>query len=231
MNSMNRTASLFALAALALGGTLGCSKDAPKPVAAAAPSPAAVEPSGAEAPSAPAPGQDAAPDFALPDLEGKTVRLSDFRGKTVVLEWFNPNCPFVRMAHEKGSLKTFPREAMAGGVVWLAINSGAPGKQGHGIEKNAEGKKRFSMDYPILLDEDGEVGKRYGATNTPHMFVVDPAGRLVYRGAIDNSPDGEGESPEGNVLVRYVEVALAALAQGRLPEVRETKAYGCSVKY
>ncbi|WP_394832432.1 thioredoxin family protein [Pendulispora rubella] len=172
-----------------------------------------------------------APDFSLRDLDGKTISLRDYRGKMVVLEWFNPDCPFVRASHTKASLKTFPSTQLAKGVVWLAINSSAPGNAGHGAAKNAEGKKRYGMTYPVLLDESGETGKRYGATNTPHMFVIDPRGVLVYQGAIDNSPDGEGESPEGGKLVNYVGAALDAVAAGRPVTVKSTKAYGCGVKY
>ncbi|WP_394842991.1 thioredoxin family protein [Pendulispora brunnea] len=172
-----------------------------------------------------------APDFSLRDLDGKVMNLRDYRGKTVVLEWFNPECPFVRASHTKASLKSFPSAQIAKGVVWLAVNSSAPGNNGHGAAKTAEARKRYGMTYPVLLDESGETGKRYGATNTPHMFVIDRQGVLVYKGAIDNSPDGEGESPEGGKLVNYVEAALDALAAGRPIAVKSTKAYGCGVKY
>jgi len=172
-----------------------------------------------------------APDFALKDLDGKEVRLSSFKGKTVVLEWFNPGCPFVKAAHTKGSLKDAARRQTKSGVVWLAINSGAPGKQGVGLEANRDGAKTFAMENPILLDEAGTVGKTYGATNTPHVMVVDAKGTLVYRGAVDNSPDGEGESPTGGKLVSYVDAALADLGAGKPVATSETKAYGCSVKY
>ena len=189
------------------------------------------------APAAPAAGAEhadvgkQAPDFALKDLDGKEVRLSSFKGKTVVLEWFNPGCPFVKAAHTKGSLKDAAKRQTKNGVVWLAINSGAPGKQGVGVEANREGAKTFAMDNPILLDEAGTVGKTYGATNTPHVMIVDGQGTLVYRGAVDNSPDGDGESPTGGKLVSYVEVALADLGAGKPVAKSETKAYGCSVKY
>jgi peroxiredoxin len=172
-----------------------------------------------------------APDFALKDLDGKEFRLSSFKGKTVVLEWFNPGCPFVKAAHTKGSLKDAAKRNTAKGVVWLAINSGAPGKQGAGAEANREAVKSFGMENPVLLDEAGTVGKTYGATNTPHMMVIDNKGTLVYRGAIDNSPDGEGESAPGGKLVSYVDTALADLAAGKPVATTETKAYGCGVKY
>lgn len=173
-----------------------------------------------------------APDFALKDLDGKEVKLSSLKGKTVVLEWFNPECPFVKAAHTKGALVDFAKRATKKpNVVWLAINSGAPGKQGAGAEKSRAGAKAFALEHPVLLDESGQVGKAYGATNTPHLFVIDAKGVLVYRGAIDNSPDGEGGSPQGGKLINYVEAALDDLAAGRAVKAPDTKAYGCSVKY
>jgi peroxiredoxin len=172
-----------------------------------------------------------APDFELPDLDGKLVKLSSFRGKTVVLEWFNPGCPFVKASHTKGSLVDTAERQQRAGVVWLAINSGAKGKQGFGVEANREGKERFKLTHPILLDETGTVGRAYGAAHTPHMYVVDPKGTLVYRGAIDNSPDAEGESPSGGKLINYVESAISDVAAGKAVTTPETEAYGCSVKY
>jgi peroxiredoxin len=173
----------------------------------------------------------AAPDFTLTDLYGRAVTLSSFKGKTVVLEWFNPGCPFVRKAHTVGSLKETPARALAQGVVWLAVNSGAPGKQGAGADANRKVAAEFGMKYPVLLDESGSVGHTYGATNTPNMFVIDPQGTLVYRGAIDNSPDGEMQSPSDGKLVNYVDEALGALKAHTPVKVPETKAYGCGVKY
>lgn len=172
-----------------------------------------------------------APAFSLKDLDGKLVSLADFTGKTVVLEWFNPGCPFVRAAHTKGSLVDAAQRAQKKGVVWLAINSGAPGQQGHGVEANRAGVTTFGLEHPVLLDEDGQVGRSYGAQRTPHLFVIDPAGKLAYAGAVDNSPDGEGESPEGGKLVAYVDQALEELARSQPVSVPRTKPYGCSVKY
>ncbi len=172
-----------------------------------------------------------APEFELRDLEGHSVRLSQFRGKTVVLEWINPECPFVRASHTKGSLKGYAEKVTDKGTVWLAINSGAPGKQGYGVDANVAGTRRYGMKHPVLLDESGDVGRAYDARHTPHMFVIDDRGVLVYRGAIDNSPDGEGESPSGGTLVNYVESALADLSAGRPVKTPETEAYGCGVKY
>jgi peroxiredoxin len=173
-----------------------------------------------------------APDFALPDLDGKTLKLSEFRGKTVVLEWFNPECPFIKAAHgSSGSLLDAPKRHTKAGVVWLAINSAASGKQGYGAERNREAKRAMRLEFPVLLDEKGEVGKKYGATNTPHLFVIDKAGKVVYRGAADNSPDGEGTSPTGGKLLKYVDAALEDLKAGRPVATPSTKPYGCSVKY
>jgi peroxiredoxin len=199
--------------------------------------PNAVPEPGKSAPAAVAPGAVAAvigapaPDFTLTDYDGKAVHLADLKGKTVVLEWFNPDCPFVKASHTKGSLRDAAKRHTAEGVVWLGINSAAPGKQGNLPERVAAGKQAFGLDHPILADASGQVGHLYGATNTPNMFIIDAKGILVYRGAIDNSPDGEGESPEGGKLVNYVDAALSELAAGKPVTARETKAYGCGVKY
>ena len=173
-----------------------------------------------------------APSFTLKNLAGDSVSLSSFQGKTVVLEWFNPGCPYVKAAHTRGPLKGLAEQYVQGGdVVWLAINSGGKGRQGYGTEANKAGVQRFGIQYPVLLDETGTVGKAYGATNTPHMYIINQDGILVYRGAPDNSPDGEGESPQGGPLVNYVVQALQEIAEGKPVSVAETDAYGCSVKY
>lgn len=172
-----------------------------------------------------------APDFVLKDVDGREVRLETYRGKVVVLEWFNPTCPFVNMSHTKGSLNGTAARHIAAGVVWLGVDSAAPGKQGYEPQDIRDAVKRFGLTHPILRDATGVVGRAYGATNTPHMFVIDKNGTLVYAGAIDNSPDGQGESPEGGPLVNYVDAALSDLAAGRPVRAPRTKAYGCSVKY
>ena len=172
-----------------------------------------------------------APDFSLVDLDGKRVKLSAFKGKTVVLEWFNPGCPYVKKSHTVGSLVDTAKRRASKRVVWLAINSAAAGKQGHEPAENRDAAKTWSLAHPILRDVDGKVGKAYGATNTPHMFVIDPRGKVVYAGAIDNSPDGEGKAAEGGTLVNHVEAALDDVAAKRAVRVPSTKAYGCGVKY
>jgi peroxiredoxin len=172
-----------------------------------------------------------APDFTLKDLDGREVHLAEYLGKVVVLEWFNPKCPFVNASHTKGSLKDTASRQLAQGVVWLGVDSAAPGKQGYALDDIRDAVKRFGLTHPILRDESGSVGHAYGATNTPHMFVIDKTGILVYAGAIDNSPDGEGESPQGGALVNYVDAAIADVTAGRAVRTPRTKAYGCTVKY
>ncbi len=169
-----------------------------------------------------------APAFTLADTTGQSVSLSQFGGKTVVIEWFNPDCPYVKYAHGTGPLRTQPARVTASGVAWVAINSGAAGKQGAGLERNVAARTEYAMAYPVLLDGDGVVGRTYAAKTTPHVYVVDPAGKLAYAGALDNAP--LGEAPAGGV-VNYVDAALADLAAGRPVATPSTKSYGCSVKY
>ncbi len=234
---MTTLTKLAALTALILAPAIASAEPAPaktaKPAVATAPvgkaAPAKAAPAKADA--AKAEVGKPAPDFALKDLNGKEVKLSSFKGKTVVLEWFNPGCPFVKKAHTAGSLVDTAKRHAKNGVVWLAINSGAPGKQGNELALNVDSAKTWSMEHPILRDESGTVGKAYGATNTPHMYIVDKKGTLVYAGAIDNSPDGEGKSAEGGKLINYVDAALADVAAGKAVATPSTKAYGCGVKY
>ncbi len=210
-----------------------------EPVAAAPAPPAAPAPSvlvALPSPATPAIAPDAvakvgapAPEFALPDTAGRLTRLSEAKGKVVVLEWYNPDCPFVKHAHTEGGLVDRAARATAEGVVWLAINSGAPGMQGHGQARNQESIAEYKLGHPVLLDEGGAVGKAYGATNTPHLFIIDSTGVLVYAGALDNLPYGE-QTDEGPPR-HYVDEALAALSAGQPVSAPTTKAWGCSVKY
>ena len=172
-----------------------------------------------------------APSFTLQDETGKPVSLDAFKGKVVVLEWFNPDCPFVKASHERGSMKAAVKKAADQGAVWIAINSAAEGKQGHGAARNADAKKQWSLGHPVLMDESGTVGRAYGAQRTPHMYVIDASGMLVYAGAIDNSPDGERGSPKDGKMVSHVEDALDDVAAKRTVRVPSTESYGCSVKY
>jgi len=170
-----------------------------------------------------------APLFELADLDGKKHKLEAYAGKIVVLEWFNPGCPFVKYAHGEGPLKDMAAKLDPEKAVWLAINSGAAGKQGAGLEANKKAAKEWSMKHPILLDESGKVGHLFAAAKTPHMFVIDPDGILVYAGGIDNAPMGEVDGDDAKI--NYVDKALKALAQGKKIETPEAKAYGCTVKY
>jgi peroxiredoxin len=177
------------------------------------------------------PGQ-LAPEFTLKDLTGKTVSLSDHKGKIVVIEWFNPECPFVKLAHSRTlSLKGVARKHKKKGVVWLAINSNGPGKQGHDAAANKKAKKLFDMDYPLLLDPTGKVGKQYGAVRTPELFIINPKGVLVYRGAIDNTQGGDPSDAEPSPAKNFVDEALQAMYGNRVPPVKETTPWGCTVKY
>jgi peroxiredoxin len=167
-----------------------------------------------------------APDFELKDTQGKAYKLSQFTDKVVVLEWFNPDCPFVKKHHQvTHSMIETQAAAAKQGVVWLAINSAAPGKQGYGLERNQKAIEEYKMNYPVLLDEAGTVGKLYGAKTTPHMFVISK-GTIVYEGAIDDRPDTEQLGK-----TNYVRAALNQLSAGKAVEPTQTKPYGCSVKY
>ena len=167
-----------------------------------------------------------APSFQLTDTDGKTHKLADYKGKIVVLEWFNPGCPVVKMHHEKNTtMKDTQAKFKDKNVVWLAINSGAEGQQGYGQEANAEAKKDWSLAYPILLDETGTTGRAYGAKTTPHMFIINEQGTLVYAGAIDNGSGGKVGD------VNYVEDALTQVLAKETVSPAETKSYGCPVKY
>lgn len=234
---MRAKSILPSLSLIALAAACGGSQDEPAAATtgestAAVPAAATPAASSEAQPAAAAGATEAvknpAPDFTLSDLNGKQVSLSSLRGKTVVLEWFNPGCPFVRYAHGEGPLKDLAKKHTANGIVWLAVNSGADGKQGAGVDVNRQASKEWSMDHPVLIDGTGQVGKSYGAKTTPHMYVIDPNGSLIYKGALDNAPLGKVPS-EG--LVNYVDGALAALSSGKPVEVAETKPYGCSVKY
>jgi peroxiredoxin len=179
-----------------------------------------------------------APAFSLQDTDGKAVSLAQFKGKTVVLEWFNPDCPFAKKAHAEGPLKDLAKRVANPKLVWLTINSSAPGKQGHGKERNVAAKQEYGMTNALLLDEDGKVGHAYGAEKTPHIFVIDAKGVLRYRGGLDNAPMGvvDDNRPrlpgtDAGSLEPYVEDALQDLQQKRAVRLPETAAWGCSVKY
>lgn len=177
--------------------------------------------------AAPAP----APDFTLKDTAGREVSLSAFKGKIVVLEWFNPDCPFVRKHYDSGNMQALQKEYTEKGIVWLSICSSAPGKQGHypAAKHNELMKEKGAAPTAVLLDEDGRVGKLYGAKTTPHMFIIAADGKLAYQGAIDDKTGTDKE--EIKTAANYVRQALDALLAGQAPAVAATKPYGCSVKY
>jgi peroxiredoxin len=170
-----------------------------------------------------------APDFTLKDLDGKAVQLSKLteKGKIVVLEWFNYDCPFVK-AHYTPEMNTMGKLAekyKGKDVVWLTINSTHTAT----AETNAAWAKEHGIKQTILIDSDGKVGRLYKAKTTPHLFVIDKAGKIVYDGAIDNAP--LGNVPEGQKPLNYVEQALTELIAGKPVSTPKTKLYGCSVKY
>jgi len=171
-----------------------------------------------------------APTFTLADTDGKEHNLADYTkdGKIVVLEWFNPDCPWVK-AHHGGTTDMTAETQKAfkdKDVVFLAINSGAKGKQGAGQERNAKAKKDFEMAYPILLDESGKVGKSYDAETTPHIYIIDAEGVLRYEGAPDKMKHGE-ELGETNMI----ELTLNAILADETVTTTNTENYGCGVKY
>lgn len=163
-----------------------------------------------------------APQFSLPDQNGKTVSLSDFAGKIVVLEWWNNECPIVQRHYRNNAMNDLAAKYAARDVVWVAINS----THGKTNDDNKAAGSAMKMDRPILNDSSGEVGHAYGATNTPGMYVIDKNGALAYMGAIDDDPRGSTSSPKN-----YVVQALDELLTGQSVSEPQTKQYGCTVKY
>jgi hypothetical protein len=172
-----------------------------------------------------------APAFNAPDIAGKTVRLGDFAGKTVVLEWTNDGCPFVGKHYDSGNMQALQRKYTASGVVWLTIASSAPGEQGYvrPVEAKADLARWRASPSEFLLDPEGVVGRLYDARATPHMVVIDRTGRLAYMGAIDDKPSTR--LADVQTAHNYVAAALDALAAGRPVAITSTRAYGCSIKY
>lgn len=173
----------------------------------------------------------AAPAFTAPDIGGKTVRLGDFSGKTVVLEWTNNGCPFVAKHYDSGNMQALQRRHIEAGGVWLVVASSAPGQQGHvtSDEARADLKRWTASPSGFLLDPDGVVGRLYDARATPHMVVIDRAGALAYMGAIDDVPSADPRDVK--TAKNYVAAALDEVAAGKPVTVAATRAYGCSIKY
>ncbi|MDP9100236.1 MAG: thioredoxin family protein [Verrucomicrobiota bacterium] len=172
-----------------------------------------------------------APDFSLTDSKGKTQTVSQYKGKYVVLEWFNPDCPFVKKHYGSGNMQKLQEEFTAKGVIWLSIDSSAPGLEGNLSPDQAEKKMAEwkTKQTALVLDPDGKAGRTYGAKNTPHMFVINPEGKIIYEGAIDSkaTPNPSDIANSTN----YVKVALEESLAGKTVSNANTKPYGCSVKY
>jgi peroxiredoxin len=173
----------------------------------------------------------AAPDFSAPDATGKTHSLSQYKGKYVVLEWFNPECPFVKKHYGSSNMQKLQEEYTGKGVVWLTIDSNAPGTEGNLSPEQAEkiASAWKTKQTALLLDPDGNAGRAYGAKNTPNMVIINPEGKIVYEGAIDSkaTPNPSDISSSTN----YVKAALDESLAGKPVSNAQTKPYGCSVKY
>jgi peroxiredoxin len=172
-----------------------------------------------------------APAFTVTDTSGKTVSLADYKGKTVVLEWVNPGCPFVQKHYNSANMQGTQKDAAAKGVVWLAINSTATDA---GDYKPPAAMAQWMQSHQAaasatLMDADGKVGRAYGARTTPHLYIVNPAGTLVYAGGIDSKPTANPADIPG--ATNYVKLALAETAAGKPISNPTTRPYGCSIKY
>lgn len=173
----------------------------------------------------------AAPAFSAQDTAGKTVRLADYKGRHVVLEWVNPGCPYVRKHYDAKNMQATQKSAADKGVVWLAVNSTAPEHGDYLVPAKLAAwmKEQGAAATATLMDEDGRLGRAYGARTTPHMYVIDPQGKLVYAGAIDDKPTSRAADIPG--AVNHVNVALAESLAGKPVSTASTRAYGCTVKY
>jgi peroxiredoxin len=173
----------------------------------------------------------AAPDFSLTDAKGKTHSLSQYKGKYVVLEWFNPECPFVKKHYGSSNMQNLQKEFTDKGVVWLTIDSNAPGTQGSLTPEEADkiATSWKTHETALLLDPEGSAGRAYGAKNTPNMVIINPEGKIIYHGAIDNkATPNPSDIPSST---NYVKAALDQSLAGKTVSTPETKPYGCSVKY
>jgi hypothetical protein len=171
------------------------------------------------------------PNFRAYDMHGKIVDLSQFRGKTVILEWNNPGCPFVQKHYQSGNMQKTQAAAVARGAVWLTVNSGAPGKQGYmrGPEAQKFVADQRARPSAYLLDPQGLIGKGFGARTTPHLYIIDGQGRLAYKGGIDDKPSADKEDIA--TARNHVLAALAEMRAGKPVSIAETRPYGCTVKY
>jgi peroxiredoxin len=173
----------------------------------------------------------AAPDFSVSDSKGKTQSVSQYKGKYVVLEWFNPECPFVKKHYGSGNMQKLQEEFTGKGVVWLTIDSSAVGSEGNLTPEQANAKMAEWKTHStaLLLDPDGKAGRTYGAKNTPHMFVINPEGNVIYAGAIDSkATPNPADIPSST---NYVKAALDESLAGKPVTMPSSRPYGCSVKY
>jgi peroxiredoxin len=172
-----------------------------------------------------------APAFSAVDTSGKTVALADYKGKHVVLEWVNPGCPFVQKHYNSGNMPATPKSATARGVTWLSISSTAKDASDYRAPADLAAWMRSKAGVPTatLMDPDGKIGRAYGARTTPHMYVVDPAGKLVYAGAIDSKPTTH--AADIKTATNYVNQTVGELLAGKAVSQPTTRAYGCSIKY
>jgi peroxiredoxin len=174
---------------------------------------------------------ESAPDFTATASDGKSYRLADYKGKFVVLEWHNNGCPYTRKHYDSGNMQRLQKQWTARGVAWFTVVSSAPGTQGYVTagEENSYLSKMQAAPTAALLDPTGQLGHLYGAKTTPHMFVIDPQGRLIYQGAIDDRASTEVSDVNG--ATNYVSQALEQASAGRAVATAATRPYGCSVKY
>lgn len=172
-----------------------------------------------------------APYFDVKDAKGKSHKLSDYAGRWTVLEWFNKDCPYVKKHYGAKNMQMLQADFVAKGVVWLTVNSSATGKQGYTTPEETlkVAKDNGSSASALLIDTDGKMGKAYGAKTTPHMFVIDPKGVVVYAGAIDNNDSSDPATIKGSV--NYVKDALNQGMSGKKIEMASSRPYGCAVKY
>lgn len=230
--TLKHSALLIGLAALAAGSVARLATSAPPTATPDAGAPAAAAPVSATAAAAATASIDQkAPDFSLAGIDGKTYKLSDFKGKYVVLEWNNLDCPFVKKHYGSGNMQALQKKYTDKGVVWLTICSSAQGKQGYyepaALQEMTKERKLASTAY--LRDPDGTVGREYGAKTTPNMFVVNPDGTLIYAGAIDDKPSTDPNDIKG--ANNYVAACLDASLAGKPVATKTTVSYGCGVKY
>jgi peroxiredoxin len=172
-----------------------------------------------------------APGFTLTGADGKAYALADFKGRYVVLEWTNHDCPFVKKHYNSGNMQSQQKELTGKGAAWLTVISSAPGKQGHvdAARANELTQSRKAAPTAVLFDPSGDTGRAYGARTTPHMYLVAPDGTLIYMGGIDSVPSSDADDIAG--AKQYVKVALAEAMAGKPVTDASTKPYGCSVKY